>query len=340
MEDDETCTDDGSVYIYREGDVSDHDNRRQHNNRVSGNICAARRTHGEIDKKSYDNYDVHRWQGGRHDDDPVSKRSRYIQARPQRQGNSPNGNHKNVPSRGEDGCWHGTIQNQGDKGCGSGGGELRADATDDSGPVHQGGDVAAGTCRNSKGGSGQQALPFYSSDSRTNDAERGGDRCHAYEVSQALPEGHDIRNNENSNVRFDHFGASSTECCVHTDPPLEEVVPVLGAGYSPKVDRGLRGIGCDKGPTGRQGGSSADSNAKVRQVAVRLREMIMERQVTAGRSIRQIFRHFDRRGCGYVKAAELRDALADLRLTLSPSDAEVSRTTGGGQTFIRLALQL
>lgn len=116
-------------------------------------------------------------------------------------------------------------------------------------------------------------------------------------------------------------------------PPAEEpfAVPVLGASYSAKIDRGLQGRGGRDTTTARglpgegcDGGASAEPSAKVRQTAARLRSMILERQASANRSIREVFGHFDRRRCGYVNVAEMRDALADLRLHLSPEEGKVS----------------
>ncbi|CAM9846804.1 unnamed protein product, partial [Discosporangium mesarthrocarpum] len=48
--------------------------------------------------------------------------------------------------------------------------------------------------------------------------------------------------------------------------------------------------------------------------------MILERQASAGRSVRQIFTHFDRGGCGYINVAEMSEALTDLRLRLSAEE--------------------
>ncbi|CAM9167581.1 unnamed protein product, partial [Sphacelaria rigidula] len=57
-------------------------------------------------------------------------------------------------------------------------------------------------------------------------------------------------------------------------------------------------------------------------MGARLRQMILGRQASTGRSVRQIFGHFDRRGCGYVNAGEIQDALTDLRFDVSPSEAK------------------
>lgn len=108
-------------------------------------------------------------------------------------------------------------------------------------------------------------------------------------------------------------------------------IPVPGANYSAKIDRGLqrwggrdtafaRGLG-----KGGDAGTPSEPNAKVRQAAARLRSMILDRQASANRSIREVFGHFDRRRCGYVNVAEMRDALADLRLHLSPDEGKVSK---------------
>lgn len=106
-------------------------------------------------------------------------------------------------------------------------------------------------------------------------------------------------------------------------------IPVPGASYSAKIDRGLQGRGGrDTTPARRLGdgddpGALPEPSAKVTHTATRLRSMILDRQASANRSIREIFGHFDRRRCGYVNVAEMRDALADLRLSLSPDEVKV-----------------
>lgn len=67
-----------------------------------------------------------------------------------------------------------------------------------------------------------------------------------------------------------------------------------------------------------------NNNTKLRRMAVRLRQMILDRQASTNRSTRQVFGHFDRRGCGYVNAEEIRDALTDLRFDVTLSDTQVN----------------
>ncbi|CAM9655055.1 unnamed protein product [Ectocarpus sp. 6 AP-2014] len=116
----------------------------------------------------------------------------------------------------------------------------------------------------------------------------------------------------------------SSRRCV---PAKQFVVPVPGASYSPKIDRGLRGwrdrdkSNSTRGPGEEHGDGAWKPNDKVRDIAARLRSMILERQASANRSIREVFGHFDRRRCGYVNIAEMRDALADLRIKLSAREA-------------------
>ena len=119
------------------------------------------------------------------------------------------------------------------------------------------------------------------------------------------------------------FGGGAT-------PAETFAIPVPGASYSAKVDRVLQGRGGRDatvarglGAGGDDAGSPAEPRAKVRQAATRLRSMVLERQASANRSIREVFGHFDRRRCGYVNVAEMRDALADLRLNLSPEEGKV-----------------
>lgn len=115
------------------------------------------------------------------------------------------------------------------------------------------------------------------------------------------------------------------------DTPAEFfTIPVPGASYSAKIDRGLRGRGGQNTNVvrgvgaGDNAGALAEPSGNVKQAATRLRSMILERQASANRSIREVFGHFDRRRCGYVNVAEMRDALADLRLNLSPEEGKVS----------------
>lgn len=106
-------------------------------------------------------------------------------------------------------------------------------------------------------------------------------------------------------------------------------VPVPGASYSARIDRGMQGRGGRDTTIARglgggdDAGALPDPSAKVRQTTTRLRNMILDRQASANRSIREVFGHFDRRRCGYVNVAEIRDALADLRLNLSPEEGKV-----------------
>lgn len=115
-----------------------------------------------------------------------------------------------------------------------------------------------------------------------------------------------------------------------TTPVEALTVPVPGASYSAKTDRGVQGQGgWDTTSTRGLGGdddagASTQPSPKVRQAAARLRSMVLERQASANRSIREVFGHFDRRRCGYVNVAEMRDPLADLRLNLSPEEGKVS----------------
>ncbi|CAN0233885.1 unnamed protein product, partial [Ectocarpus sp. 12 AP-2014] len=117
----------------------------------------------------------------------------------------------------------------------------------------------------------------------------------------------------------------SSRRCV---PAEKFVVPVPGASYSPKIDRGLRGWrdrdksnNSTRGPGEESDDGAWKPDAKVREIAARLRSMILDRQASANRSIREVFGHFDRRRCGYVNVAEMRDALADLRIKLSAREA-------------------
>lgn len=135
--------------------------------------------------------------------------------------------------------------------------------------------------------------------------------------------------NWNKDLQYDSFDLSSRadRGGRQANSPQQIAVPGLGTKDNPDVVR-LGQDGEREGVTHAkniaQGKIAVQSTVKVKQVAIRLREMILDRQAAARRSLRQVFGHFDRRGCGYVSAAEMRDALADLRLKVSPDEAKVN----------------
>lgn len=106
------------------------------------------------------------------------------------------------------------------------------------------------------------------------------------------------------------------------EQPPETVVPVC----IEQMDSGLHSRKHGRSCAASGGGEAkyGSSNTKLRRMAVRLRQMILDRQASTDRSIRQVFGHFDRRGCGYVNAEEMRDSLTDLRFDVTPSEAQVN----------------
>lgn len=107
-----------------------------------------------------------------------------------------------------------------------------------------------------------------------------------------------------------------------SEQPPETLVPVCSNATGKESHSIVAG-----GETVAPGGG--DSAAKLGKMGARLRQMILGRQASTGRSVRQIFGHFDRRGCGYVNAGEIQDALTDLRFDVSPSEAKVNREGAG-----------
>ncbi|CAM9443660.1 unnamed protein product, partial [Hapterophycus canaliculatus] len=145
--------------------------------------------------------------------------------------------------------------------------------------------------------------------------------------SGATPDegGNDIGPNRGGVGSFDNSTPQPDRAYCEERPPERFALPVPGACYSAKVGKDLQGRGWhDRStvPAGRQAGRALAPSAKARQTAACLRNMIMDRQASANRSIREVFRHFDRRRCGYVNVAEMREALADLRISLSPDEAK------------------
>ncbi|CAM9340191.1 unnamed protein product, partial [Laminaria digitata] len=114
------------------------------------------------------------------------------------------------------------------------------------------------------------------------------------------------------------------DCSSRPDRGRREDVPLETLDTGPEARASRNTGGRDGAPGEEIGGKPArtESSRKVEQVAARLREMILDRQASAGRSVRQVFGHFDRRRCGYVNVSEMRDALADLRLNVSPDQAQ------------------
>ncbi|CAM9471770.1 unnamed protein product [Scytosiphon promiscuus] len=165
-------------------------------------------------------------------------------------------------------------------------------------------------------------------------ATNSGERNNSAEVdmwgqfSGATPSGRGNDNSLNSGEvgTFDDCTPQPDGADCGKIPTARYPVPVPGASYSAKVGKGMQGRGWQDSTTARAGGQADDRtvepSAKSRKTAARLRNMILDRQASANRSIREVFRHFDRRRCGYVNVAEMRDALVDLRIGLAPEEAK------------------
>lgn len=334
-EDDNRFADDGSVYIYREGDgspsPSEQRAQRQEEDEVvhgdgddgrgqeyggsgvhdRGSPSGPMRVDGGVRK--YGASDFGPWQDERCKQQGDGRRSSYGCNR----GGSSGGHHRAMPPlRGED---RPTLSQRGGHG-----------GRDNSG----GGDAAAGL--------NSDAMRHTHADRRSPHRTTGqiatnpGDRKRSVrvggvdELSGAPPDERGVNNGPNSGGvgSFDDSTIQPDRASCEEIPSERFAIPVPGACYSAKISRGLQGRPEHNRSTARVGGQVGDSavepSAKARQTATRLRNMILDRQASANRSIREVFRHFDRRRCGYVNVAEMRDAMADLRISLSPEEAKVS----------------
>lgn len=327
LQDDETYVDDGSVYIYKEDTVSssqheDWGERGDYEDEEDG-LCATRHTASRNVARHNSKRDVYQnWETGRHDDVPLPTRAKDADIYAQKRGGNPNRIRRDY-SRQEVIESNDTVRRQDDFGRGSGErAEKSLGARNGIDSRDLGGDTAAGMCRSDSGGKSSQKRLAACTCAHEMVRDEGGDLRLARMMSHRLPKENDGRRESDSSVRFDDLGAPRANNCLQVDAPQEESKPVLtDINYSPNVDRRAQVKKRGNGTTYKHG---RNSSAKLSQVATRLREMILERQASAGRPIRQIFGHFDRNGCGYVKADELRDALADLRLNVSPKEAQVS----------------
>lgn len=297
---DDRFADDGSVYIYREESGSSPDARGDEEEERSGGSEEGRSCRnqtmlaGDVDMDQRD-----RWE---EDVDEVSA-SAVIQG-----SSNSRDRHQMAP----DDYRAGTSYDRSGKGVNVVPGEQSAGRGG-------GGDVAAGIHHRDRSSEGEgQVLqqPPESSDSRqASTSGAGGGDClirGAYAPHGGGP-GKGI-----DSALVDDCG-SRPDRSRREDASLEALDMVPGAS----VPRRAGGDGASREACG--GNAATVSDRKVEQIAATLREMILDRQTTAGRSIRQVFGHFDRRRCGYVNVSEMRDALVDLRLNVSPDQAKVSR---------------
>lgn len=184
-----------------------------------------------------------------------------------------------------------------------------------------GGDAAAGVHHRERSGEGQmlrQPPESSNADQESAKGTSGGDykkRGARAPHGGGTGAGQDVNRAlfDDCNSRPDHGRREGA--------PLETLDTEPGARASGSTGR--EGAPRDAPRDNFGGKPAAESSRKVEQVAARLREMILDRQASTGRSIRQVFGHFDRRRCGYVNVSEMRDALADLRLNVSRDQAQV-----------------
>lgn len=339
---DDRFADDGSVYIYREGDSMEHDENDDHKGGRTGRDRSDQYHDGDDND--------HLWREG-YDSDGSP------QARPGEQNDSWRDTsdtskafdrRNRSDTRGEGGGEQGGGGGEGGGGGGEGGnwaicessntnpngsevfGTFRggvapaivdkeggtAEAKACTPTLHDGGgDIAAGVNRNDGvRATGERWQRAESVDGRQRrDEARGTDdsKSRRADVLSAgrtknLDDGDEV--GEGDSCLGGYKGRIG-------EPPVDTLVPP-----APAVSRYPNALENDE--VRREGGDE-DTN-KLRQMAARLRQMILNRQTSAGRSIRQVFGHFDRRGCGYVNANEMKEALTDLRLNPSARETQAS----------------
>ncbi len=336
-DDHDRFADDGSVYIYREDDGSPSGNGPQEDGQgktdSGGGFDYDRRNvfapHGEDEEGRARRYEdgFRGWQDERRRDLPSARKGEVGGGSRRRWGGTGGELHGGVPVQQHPADGPVPIQRGGGGGDGAAGtssNQHREEVTggpawrqrqqhalwpsggaDESSRTHAG---LGGNARQANDGAGRRA-PEPSA------AAHGGRRTNRDSNSGG------VSNLDDRGTLLDRSFGGET-------PTEGFVIPVPGASYSAKVDRGSQARGgrdpsIARGVGEVEGETLQEPRAKVRQVAVRLRSMILERQASANRSLREVFGHFDRRRCGYVNVAEMRDALADLRLILSSEEAKV-----------------
>lgn len=180
-----------------------------------------------------------------------------------------------------------------------------------------GGDAAAGVHHRDRSGEGQMLRQPPESPTADQASAKGASAGVYQKRGACAPHGGGARPGQDANRALFDDCTSRPDHGRREDAPLEALDTETGPRASGSTGR-------EGAPRDNFGGKpAAESSRKVEQVAARLREMILDRQASAGRSVRQIFGHFDRRRCGYVNVSEMRDALADLRLNVSRDQAQV-----------------
>lgn len=294
---DDRFADDGSVYIYREENGGPPSVRGQGGEERKGESNGGRKFR---DRETLSR-DVERDSGNRWEGDGGEVSAAVVPTgnnnNRDRRRIAPNGDHAGIPSKG-------SVN------------ESNAALDEPSAGRGGGGDAAAGMHHRDRSGEGKilRQPPESSGTGQESAKGAGGSDCQNH-VEHAPNGG---RPGQDANrALLDDF-TSRSDRGLREAASLETLDTGSGAGASRSTGR--------EGAAGEDlgGKPAAESSRKVEKVAARLREMILDRQVSAGRSVRQVFGHFDRRRCGYVNVPEMRDALADLRLNVSPDHAQVS----------------
>lgn len=131
-------------------------------------------------------------------------------------------------------------------------------------------------------------------------------------------EGNDGDANDLSKHSSSHTGGDGE---ANAEQSPETLVPAPGDDG----DTNSKGVKRERASSAKSDRNTAivRTDTKQGRMAIRLRQMILDRQAATGRSLRQVFGHFDRRGCGYVNAKEMHDALVDLRISVTDVEAKV-----------------
>lgn len=321
---DDRFADDGSVYIYRECDGSG--DAAEVEEQDEGGAGGRRHTRERVDCRA-ENEDHYHWQKERREASP-SVRTRDNGNVTERQRTNSDGDCRSLPrqlqatggsSTSVRGQAVGADKRRGER-------DTRMKPRPYSGGLTlSSGDIAAVMRRSERGGTTTTKLRQRPASADVGPQRKGltvgGSEGHA-RGSYLSTGGREGARGGGALVLIDDCSAS-LDHGGQVEAPPEMLVPAPGATYSPKVNSGLQSSEHDRTHGAMRGDAVEHGSAKIKQLAVRLREMILDRQASASRSMRQVFCHFDRRGCGYVNAAEMREALVDLRLHTSPTEAKV-----------------
>lgn len=322
---DDRFADDGSVYIYRECDGSG--DAEEVEEQDEGGAGGRRHTRERVDCRA-DNEGHYQWQEERREASP-SLRTRDNGNVMERQRTNSEGDCRGLPRQLQ--ATGGSSASVRGQAVGADNRLGERDARMKPRPYSGGltlssGDIAAVMHRSERGGAMTTIQRQHPASAdvgpQKSDLTVGGSEGHARGSYLSTGGREGARRGGGALVLIDDC-SPSLDHGGQVEAPPEMLVPAPGATYSPKVESGLQGSEDDRARGTMRGDAVEHGNAKVRQLAVRLREMILDRQASASRSMRQVFCHFDRRGCGYVNAAEMRDALVDLRLHTSPTEAKV-----------------